>query len=128
MITLSLCGPVLAAGGLGVHWPTLGVILLLVTAFMVLIRFIGQWAQATHPVPAAPAQVKSPSTIPATEGMASDELTPEVIAVLTAAASLALGSGVRLLGIREVAPGNATAQQAWSREGRREIYLSHRIR
>ena len=49
--------------------------------------------------------------------------------VLIAAAVAAVeGPRVRILDIRRVQGGNISSQQAWSMEGRREIYLSHRIR
>jgi len=118
-----------ASGGLGVDWGTLGIVLLGVAVLMVLIRLVGLWAERAH-VPAKPAAPKSPAggASPVAAGASSGEFEPELIAVLTAAATTVLGRGVRLLGVREVAAANTRDQQAWSREGRREIYISHRIR
>ncbi len=72
---------------------------------------------------ARPEQQRKPAAPSATDGTS-----PELIAILTAAATVALGRDVRVLGITEVMLGNTYSQQAWAREGRREIYISHRLR
>lgn len=96
------------------------------------------------PQPAVQSQISSQPAIPATVS-ASDsvqakstssivepaaeedepEISPEIIAILTAAAIAALGTNVR---IRKVRFADTTSNTAWAETGRRFIHTSHRLR
>lgn len=52
----------------------------------------------------------------------SDEITPELVAVIAAAVDVAVGQPHRIL---QITPGFVSS---WSSEGRREIFASHRVR
>jgi hypothetical protein len=128
---LYFCANGTEAAGLGVDWSVLGMVLLGVAALMFIIRGIGLAAAASHPDASGSKNVASVGkgpTASASTVSSADVVAPEIVAILTAAASVALGAPVRVLGVREVYHGNVLDQRAWGREGRREIYLSHRIR
>ncbi len=110
-------------GALGVDWSVLTIVVVGIAALMAVVRGVGVVAARTHPSPEPPKATVA-LQLSATEGAP----TPELLAVLTAAATTAVGSSVRVLEIQEVSPTNTLVQQAWSREGRREIYISHRLR
>lgn len=55
---------------------------------------------------------------------AGPEPAPELVAVLAAAAHAALGRPVR---VHRVHVGKATGQEQWSRAGRLDIMVSHRV-
>lgn len=110
-----------ATNDFGIDWSVLAVVLLGVTALMFVIRGIGLMAAKSLPEPGAKAA--TPKAVQAASS--NDEVTPELVAVLTAAAMSTLGRPVRIL---EISAGKMAAQRSWSQEGRREIYLSHRIR
>ena len=78
---------------------------------------------APAPVVAASAPV-APAPAPVAEGE-----DPTLLAVLAAAVAATLGPNARIVGVNPVLQGQSiSAITAWSMEGRREIYLSHRIR
>jgi Na+-transporting methylmalonyl-CoA/oxaloacetate decarboxylase gamma subunit len=115
-----------ATNDFGIDWSVLAIVLAGILAVMLVIRGVGLLVARSIPEPG----VKKPIAKKAPSGSASvskqdDGITDELIVVLTAAASAALGSNVRIL---EVTAGKMAAQRNWSQEGRREIYLSHRIR
>jgi len=85
---------------------------------------------------AAPAPVATPAPVvaasapvaPAPAPVAEGE-DPTLLAVLAAAVAATLGPNARIVGVNPVLQGQSiSAITAWSMEGRREIYLSHRIR
>ncbi|MGC4066845.1 MAG: OadG family protein [Polyangiaceae bacterium] len=124
---LYFCAKGAEASGLGINWSSLGMVLAGVTVLMFIIRGVGLAAAAS--LPDAPSAKPAAPTADATMVSSTDTVAPEIIAILTAAASVALGTDkVRVIGVREVYHGNVLDQRAWAREGRREIYLSHRIR
>jgi Na+-transporting methylmalonyl-CoA/oxaloacetate decarboxylase gamma subunit len=115
-----------ATNQFGIDWTVLGVVLLGVVVVMYLIRGVGLLASRSIPEPGAKKPVAAKSK--AASGAASkapEALSDELIAVLAAAATATLGKPIR---IREISAGKMAAQRNWSQEGRREIYLSHRIR
>lgn len=110
---------------LGIDWVVLAVVLLGVAALMILIRVVGLFA-ANSIADTGTLQVATEEqgpSVPATHG--EGEITPELVAVLTAAATMVVGTPIRICSI---STGNIAAQRSWSQEGRREIYMSHRIR
>jgi hypothetical protein len=82
---------------------------------------------APAPVVVAPAPVAAPAPAVA---LAPEGEDPTLLAVLAAAVATTLGPNARIVGVSPVASPiqNISALTAWSMEGRREIYLSHRIR
>lgn len=83
-------------------------------------------------VPAAPvAPVAAPAVIPAAPAApaAAESDDSALLAVLAAAVAVTLGPKARIVGFAPATHGTfVPANTAWSMEGRREIYLSHRIR
>jgi hypothetical protein len=79
------------------------------------------------PVVAVPAPAVAPAPVVA---LAPEGEDPTLLAVLAAAVAVTLGPNARIVGVSPVAsPSHSiSALTAWSMEGRREIYLSHRIR
>jgi hypothetical protein len=72
--------------------------------------------------------VQPKSTSPIVEPAAEEdepEISPEIIAIITAAAIAALGTNVR---IRKVRFADTTSNTAWAETGRRFIHTSHRLR
>jgi hypothetical protein len=125
MSTLSfLCDQGAANGGAGNNGLALAVVALGIIVVLALLPRTG--ASATSSSTSAHAKPGAKGSEVATQASnAEGAITPELVAVLTAAATVALGRNVR---IREISAGKMAAQRAWSQEGRREIYLSHRIR
>lgn len=126
--SLFLCAQTRATD-LGVNWTILAFVLLGVAALMIVIRGMGMVAAASLSASEAnnrakEAQAQETSAERAVNGAEAD-ITPQLVAVLTAAATAMLGKPVR---IDAISVGKMAAQRSWSREGRREIYLSHRIR
>jgi len=82
------------------------------------------------PVVAAPAPVSAPAApAPVAAPAAVEGEDPALLAVLAAAVAVTLGPKARIVGVSPVQQGQSiSAITAWSMEGRREIYLSHRIR
>lgn len=79
--------------------------------------------------PAAPAPVATPA--PAAPAPAAESDDSALLAVLAAAVAVTLGPKARIVGFSPAQGSHGTmvpANTAWSMEGRREIYLSHRIR
>jgi Na+-transporting methylmalonyl-CoA/oxaloacetate decarboxylase gamma subunit len=114
------------AGEFGIDWSVLAVVLLGVAALMFVIRGIGLLAAKSLPEPGAkPVAPKAAKAADGTALTVEAGVTDELVAVLSAAAAYTLGSPVRIL---EISAGKMASQRAWSQEGRREIYLSHRIR
>jgi len=78
-------------------------------------------APVSAPAPVAPAPVAAPAAVEGED--------PALLAVLAAAVAVTLGPKARIVGVSPVQQGQSiSAITAWSMEGRREIYLSHRIR
>lgn len=78
-------------------------------------------APVSAPAPVAPAPVAAPAVVEGED--------PALLAVLAAAVAVTLGPKARIVGVSPVHQGQSiSAITAWSMEGRREIYLSHRIR
>jgi hypothetical protein len=89
---------------------------------------------------AAPAPVATPApvVVAATPAVSAPVAAPAVVegedptllAVLAAAVAVTLGPNARIVGVSPVLHQgqSISALTAWSMEGRREIYLSHRIR
>ena len=117
---LESAAPAAQAGtGLGIDWSVLLVVLASILALMFVIRLVGLWAAARRPVPAAviPGATRKPNR--------------KLFAVITAAVAACLdkdAAEIQILDVKTVRGGNISAQQAWSMEGRREIYRSHRVR
>lgn len=116
-----------AAEGLGVDWGVLGTVMAGVAVVTFVIRGVGLLASRSLPEPKSAWVAKPPASSPATRTPEPEagEITPELVAILTAAAATVLGGPVQLTSI---SLGCMAAQRNWSVEGRREIYLSHRIR
>jgi hypothetical protein len=139
-----------APAGFGIRWGTLFVTFGLIVLVMIAIRFVGLLAAralpdeppATRGSLGAPVLVGSaastaipprPLILPGTpiEGLtpcALANLERRTVVLIAAAVAAVEGPRARILDIRRVQGGNISSQQAWSMEGRREIYLSHRIR
>lgn len=114
-----------ATNDFGIDWSVLAIVLVGVFALMLVIRGVGLLASRSIPEPGAKPVAKKAKAGVAVTSKQDDGITDELVVVLTAAASAALGSNVRIL---EITAGKMAAQRSWSQEGRREIYLSHRIR
>jgi Na+-transporting methylmalonyl-CoA/oxaloacetate decarboxylase gamma subunit len=71
-------------------------------------------------------RVSPPAPTPAAPPMTSAAETPDegVIAAIAAAVAIVLRAPHRIVAVQP----DSGAQHAWSAEGRREIYLSHKIR
>jgi hypothetical protein len=76
-------------------------------------------ARASAPGPAAPTSAETASAVPAT----ASGLAPETVAVIAAAVYATVGGRFR---IHAVTPAELPVD--WAREGRREIFASHRLR
>jgi len=108
--------------GIMVVLTSLGILLLCVT---LLGRFL-----------AVPAPAASASAAPASAPAGADScpgasgLSPEVCAAITAAVSEVLGTDAAIQSIRPIQPVPPTNPflQAWSVEGRRQIFSSHNLR
>jgi hypothetical protein len=87
-------------------------------------RKAGAVGAAAAKLPAAAAE-PGPTGVPP----ARQELEPEEFAVVAAAVYATLGSGHQIVSITTSDPEAPSVEiSAWSAEGRREIYSSHRIR
>ncbi|HEY5958180.1 MAG TPA: OadG family transporter subunit [Polyangiaceae bacterium] len=115
-----------ASGDLGVDWGILGVVLLGVAVLMVLVRLVGSLAvrSAESTLEKASASARAPDLGAAEVSV----LDATLVAVISAAAAASLNGACRVVGIREVSAGNEEEQRAWAQEGRREVYMSHRLR
>ena len=82
-------------------------------------------APLVAPAPAAPVVVAAPvvAAAPASAPVAADDA---LMAVLSAAVATVCGPNARIVGVLSPKYDYKTLM-IWSREGRREIYLSHRI-
>jgi uncharacterized iron-regulated membrane protein len=105
-------------------WLALLVILACVAVMLFGIAGFGRWLAATHPE--SPVTPRSPAR--ATEAGAS----PEILAAIAAAVSVAVGKPARVAAVRLAPPAPApsveTLMLQWSLEGRRQIYSSHKVR
>lgn len=80
------------------------------------------------PVVAAPVAAVAIPAPPAAPAVAESD-DSALLAVLAAAVAVTLGPKARIVGFAPATHGPVVpANTAWSMEGRREIYLSHRIR
>lgn len=109
---------VIAIGGLAVAAYQLRLVLGRLDA---LERRLTGGANRSAPAPAAPPAVPTPSA-PLAESNGSPS--PELLAVLVAAVHAAVGRRARIVSIAEGGDG----KQAWSMEGRRQIFASHQVR
>lgn len=73
------------------------------------------------PAPATPAQAPTPAVRPAPEPEGIDE---GILTAIAAAVAVVVRQPHRIIAIQP----DASAQRAWSAEGRRELYHSHKIR
>ncbi len=81
-------------------------------------------------VACAPAERPFSVGEPAVGGLASSGVTPELLAVITAAAHECLQAGehiVCIIPVDHLTPGDVNLL-AWSSEGRRQIFASHKLR
>ncbi|HMA96352.1 MAG TPA: hypothetical protein VKP30_26885 [Polyangiaceae bacterium] len=121
-----ICAPKAASSEFGIDWSVLWIVLAGVTVLMLVIRMVGVMsAKLITAAEAKPVVREALPTKPAPSVENDSAITPELIAVLTAAATAMLRAPVR---IDAISVGKMAAQRGWSQEGRREIYLSHRIR
>lgn len=105
------------ASGITVVMLTLGGLWLVVAAVSKVVLMVER-SVATVPVP------KAAFTPPAATPVPAENVDTRTIAVITAAIHAVCGSRARIVSLNpESGPG-----QAWSKEGRREIYQSHRVR
>jgi len=72
--------------------------------------------ETTPPFP-APGASRTPP-------LSRDTITPETVAVISAAIHTTLRSRLRILSIGQICP----HRQAWSAEGRRQVFASHKVR
>ncbi len=138
----------------GIPWGTLGAVLGLVALLMLAIRLMGILAvRARDAEPSQGAMARTAGDGAAVQGAATSgtngtdradaatvgqlgalpasalaNVERRTMVLIAAAVAAVEGPRVRILDIRRVQGGNISSQQAWSMEGRREIYLSHRIR
>jgi len=122
----------------GVPWGTLALVLALVALLMLAIRLMGTLAaralddESRSEPSTRPLSVNTLSSAaivsegPAPSALANIER--RTVVIIAAAVAASEGIRARIVDIRRVQGGNISSQQAWSMEGRREIYLSHRIR
>ena len=105
----------------GNPWLALLAILGGVAVLMIVVRQVGCWLAATHPV-------TDVSTNPIT---AAPDERPDAItlAIIAATVATVMGERVRIEAIHPASPPNGEPPlQQWSTEGRRQIYSSHQIR
>lgn len=76
------------------------------------------------PAPAAPLAVQPAPVLPSPEPQKVEEVTPEIIMVLTAAAAAFLGKRARIRGARLV---RAAPSSAWAQQGRVFVQASHNL-
>lgn len=122
----------LAAATAGFSWLNLGLILLGVAIFLVGIAAVGRYLASTHPDP-EPAMVEDEPLAGAPAAAATSTATgiqPETAVIIAAAIYATLGRSARVSSIVPIEnPVNVDSLMlAWSLEGRREIYSSHRFR
>jgi Na+-transporting methylmalonyl-CoA/oxaloacetate decarboxylase gamma subunit len=110
------------ASGMTVVLLTLGGLWLLVAGMSKVVLAIERSMGTGPKAPAAPQpvpQAPPPQAAPTPEG-----IDVRTVAAITAAVHVVLGHRARIVSLNpEAGPG-----QAWSKEGRREIYQSHRVR
>lgn len=97
----------------------LAVVLVSLTALSIIIAFFGRLLNRPHPSPAT-ARPRH------TTGSATTEIPPETLAVIAAAVAVSIEHPHRIVQVR--GPRESLWLQAWSVEGRRQIFQSHRIR
>jgi len=108
----------LASMAYPLHGLLLIVVALLVVALaMVLLRKLVRRFQV-------PEEHPGPVLVPLTAGGAP----PEIVAVITAAVNEVLEAGGQIVAITPLDAAPAGSQFAWSREGRREHFASHKVR
>jgi hypothetical protein len=71
----------------------------------------------------APPIPTPPKTVPA-----SDQMTPEIVAVIAAAISVVLGRSHRVVSVQQASAARTTEINVWSLEGRLEQFKSHKVR
>ena len=67
-----------------------------------------------------------PFPAPGSSNQAANDktITPETVAAISAAVHTTLGSRLRILSVGQICP----HRQAWSAEGRRQVFASHKVR
>lgn len=127
--------PCLAANG-GEVWEGVALMVVGMTIVFIALSAVGIVIAASSAIakrmdggsPAADLTVEDeemPVSAPAVEETASPEQSPDqLIAVLTAAAAVALGKSVRVVGITR----SPQTSSAWSQMGRSTIHSSHNLR
>ena len=101
--------------------------LVLLGAVVVLALRVGRLGRAVRSLELRaprPASVPLPAPAPVTPGPVTPEIDDVVVAAIAAAVAVVIGRPHQIVALQA----DASAQHAWSAEGRREIYLSHRIR
>jgi hypothetical protein len=78
------------------------------------------------PAPTAPpSAAPAPAPVPALrQASVAEEMDPGVLAAIAAAVAVVVRQPHRIIAIQP----DTSAQRAWSSEGRRELYHSHRVR
>lgn len=106
------------ATGLIVVFTALGLIWLVLT-------MVGTYFKRADAVAQAKAKAKAAAAAEAAKAApaVSDELTPQVVAAITAAVQVTLEGAFRIQAIIPV-----QNRQDWAHEGRRRIFASHRVR
>lgn len=102
------------------------VVMTVLASIWMLITLMGVGFRASaRRAAAAAATAKSPD---AASSPTSPKLAPETIAVIAAAVHVTCGPGARIAHIAEAQHQSDLNLQAWSVEGRRNIFSSHRVR
>jgi len=100
---------------------TVLLVILVLALFAVTRKLIGlhrriEVLETNPPFPApAASRISSPT---------NDSIAPETVAVISAAIHTTLRSRLRILSIGQICP----QRQAWSAEGRRQVFASHKVR
>lgn len=81
--------------------------------------------QASHKAMLVPAAPVAPADSAEVGASGTEEISRELRAVISAAVYVSLKGSYRIL---EINPATSVQTQAWSMEGRRQIFQSHRVR
>jgi hypothetical protein len=82
-----------------------------------------------NPSPASPAPaVAPPIPTPPKTVLASDQMSPEILAVIAAAISVVLGQPHRVLSVQQASAARTPEINVWALEGRLEQFESHKVR
>lgn len=103
-------------------WLNLVWVLVGITAFLCLLAGLGRYLASTHP---------EPEVAPVAPPVPVAGVPPDIAVVIAAAVYAALGESARVTAVVPKDHLNVNVDNlmlAWSLEGRREIYSSHRVR